>query len=68
MDQPQCNTNGTINIKCDTGQTQTLPHVVLTVGFKHAVGLHIEMCKNSNQLVRVCYIEFCNHSNHNRKS
>lgn len=45
MDQPQCDTNGTINIKYDTGQTQTLPHVVLTVGFKHAIGLHIEMCK-----------------------
>ena len=38
---------GTTNIKYDSGETQTHPHAVLTVRFKHAVGSYIEMCKSS---------------------
>ena len=29
---------GSTNIKYDSGETQTRPHAVLTVRFKHAVG------------------------------
>ena len=34
---------GTTDIKCDRGETQTLPHAVPTVRFKHAVGSGLSM-------------------------
>ena len=37
----------TANVKYDNGETQTLPHAVLTVRFKHVIGSYIEMCKSS---------------------
>ena len=59
---------GTTNIKYNSGETQTIAHVVLTVRFKHAIVSYIDMCKSSefqplseNSLYRIL-----NHSNHHR--
>ena len=38
---------GTTNIKYNSGETQIIAHVVLTVRFKHAIGSYIDMCKSS---------------------
>ena len=37
----------TTNIKYDSGDSQTLPHAVLTIRFKHAIGSYNEICKSS---------------------